>query len=50
MRTCPGSMGRALPGVELLVDDGELVLADPRTDPTFFVKHLGGSPAPTDVP
>jgi acetyl-CoA synthetase len=46
----PGSMGRALPGVELLVDDGELVLADPRTDPTFFVKHLGGSRAPTDVP
>jgi acetyl-CoA synthetase len=46
----PGSMGRALPGVELVVDDGELVLADPRTDPTFFVQHLSGSPAPTDAP
>ena len=25
----PGSMGRPLPGVDLVVDDGELVLADP---------------------
>ena len=33
----PGSMGRPLPGVDLRVDDGELVLADPATDPTFFV-------------
>ena len=39
----PGSMGRPLPGVELQVDDGELVLADPRTDPTFFVGYLGGA-------
>jgi acyl-coenzyme A synthetase/AMP-(fatty) acid ligase len=33
-------MGRALPGVELRVDDGELVL-DPATDPTFFLGYLG---------
>jgi len=39
----PGSMGRALPGIALGVDDGELV-ADPATVPTFF---LG---APRDVP
>ena len=37
----PGSMGRALPGVALDVDDGELV-ADPATVPTFFVRYLGG--------
>ncbi|HEX8207042.1 MAG TPA: AMP-binding protein [Solirubrobacteraceae bacterium] len=30
----PGSMGRALPGVELWIQDGELV-ADPATIPTF---------------
>jgi acyl-coenzyme A synthetase/AMP-(fatty) acid ligase len=36
----PGSMGRALPGVRLWVDDGELVL-DPETDPTFFLNYLG---------
>jgi len=36
----PGSMGRALPGVELSVVDGELV-ADPRTVPTFFLGYLG---------
>jgi acyl-coenzyme A synthetase/AMP-(fatty) acid ligase len=36
----PGSMGRALPGVELWVDDGELV-ADPATIPTFFLRYLG---------
>ena len=39
----PGSMGRALPGVKLWVQDGELV-ADPATVPTFF---LG---APRDAP
>ncbi len=45
----PGSMGRALPGVRMWVDDGELV-ADPRTVPTFFVGYLGeGSPA-VDAP
>ena len=32
----PGSMGRPLPGVGLEVDDGELVLADPRTDPDLL--------------
>ncbi len=42
----PGSMGRPLPGVALSVIDGELVLTDPRTDPTFFVGHLNGDPAP----
>ena len=46
----PGSMGRPLPGVALEVDDGELVLADPRTDPTFFVATLGGPPSPEDQP
>ncbi|HUA11217.1 MAG TPA: AMP-binding protein [Solirubrobacteraceae bacterium] len=35
----PGSMGPALPGVELSVADGELVL-DPRSDPTFFLGYL----------
>ncbi len=44
----PGSMGRPLPGVALAVIDGELVLTDPHTDPTFFVSHLGGDPAPDD--
>jgi acyl-coenzyme A synthetase/AMP-(fatty) acid ligase len=47
----PGSMGRPLPGIALEVVDGELVLSDPRTDPTFFVAHLEtGEPAPEDVP
>jgi acetyl-CoA synthetase len=46
----PGSMGRALPGVDLRIDDGELVLADPSTDPTFFVGYLDGMPAPADRP
>ncbi len=34
-----GSMGRALPGVKLWIEDGELV-ADPATVPTFFLKYL----------
>jgi len=42
----PGSMGLPLPGVNLQVVDGELVLTDPNTDPTFFVGELGGRPAP----
>jgi acyl-coenzyme A synthetase/AMP-(fatty) acid ligase len=48
----PGSMGRALPGIALGVDDGELVLEDPLTDPTFFVGYLGEDhePAPADRP
>jgi acetyl-CoA synthetase len=41
----PGSMGRPLPGVRLEVREGELVLADPRSDPTFFLGYLG-EPAP----
>jgi acetyl-CoA synthetase len=36
----PGSMGKALDGVNLTVEDGELV-ADPRTVPTFFLGYLG---------
>jgi len=36
----PGSMGRALPGVQLSVREGELV-ADPATVPTFFLGYLG---------
>jgi acyl-coenzyme A synthetase/AMP-(fatty) acid ligase len=46
----PGSMGRPLPGIELRVDDGELVLADPATDPTFFVGYLAGTPSPEHEP
>jgi acetyl-CoA synthetase len=49
-RIRPGSMGRALPGVKLRIDDGELVLADPTTDPTFFVSYLEGQPAPASKP
>jgi len=41
----PASMGRALPGVRLWIDDGELV-ADPLTVPTFFLNYLG-EPPPT---
>src|SRR4051812_29243312 len=44
----PGSMGRPLPGVDLRVDDGELVLADPATDPTFFLSYLD-EPSPEGV-
>jgi len=36
----PGSMGPALPGVGLAIDDGELVV-DPATVPTFFLRYLG---------
>jgi acetyl-CoA synthetase len=43
-------MGLPLPGVDLRVEDGELVLDDPRTDPTFFLAHLGGDVAPVDRP
>jgi acetyl-CoA synthetase len=46
----PGSMGRPLPGVSLRVQHGELILADPRTDPTFFVRYLDHEPAPVDRP
>jgi acyl-coenzyme A synthetase/AMP-(fatty) acid ligase len=43
----PGSMGRALPGVELTIDDGELVV-EPATVPTFFL-HYEGFSAPEGV-
>jgi acetyl-CoA synthetase len=46
----PGSMGLPLPGVNLQLIDNELVLADPSTDPTFFVAELGGDPAPMNRP
>src|ERR1035441_1878865 len=46
----PGSMGRPLPGVRLSVQDGELVLADPTSDPTFFVGYLDGGQAPEHEP
>ncbi len=36
----PGSMGKALPGIGLLVKAGELT-ANPRTVPTFFLGYLG---------
>ncbi len=49
-RARPGSMGVPLPGVDLTVDDGELILSDPRTDPTFFVAYLDGERAPADEP
>jgi acyl-coenzyme A synthetase/AMP-(fatty) acid ligase len=39
-----GSMGRALPGIGLSIDGGELV-ADPPTVPTFFLGYAG-RPAP----
>ncbi len=46
----PGSMGRPLPGVDLRVQDDELVLGDPGTDPTFFVSYLDGTRSPADRP
>jgi acetyl-CoA synthetase len=39
-RARPGSMGKALPGVGLLVKGGQLV-ANPYTVPTFFLGYLG---------
>jgi acyl-coenzyme A synthetase/AMP-(fatty) acid ligase len=45
----PGSMGRPLPGVELWLEDGQLV-TDPRTVPTFFERYLGEHPVPRDRP
>ncbi len=46
----PGSMGRPLPGVRLSVQEGELVLTDPGSDPTFFVGYLDGTRAPEYEP
>jgi acetyl-CoA synthetase len=43
-------MGLPLPGIDLKVDEDELVLSDPSTDPTFFIGHVDGTPAPTDRP
>jgi len=45
----PGSMGRALPGIELRVEGGELQLRA-STCPTFFTGYLGdeGGPALVD--
>jgi acyl-coenzyme A synthetase/AMP-(fatty) acid ligase len=45
----PGSMGRPLPGVDLWIDDDELV-ADPATIPTFFTRYLGEPPPPRGEP
>ncbi len=36
----PGSMGRALPGMRLAIDAGELVV-EPESVPTFFLGYLG---------
>ena len=44
-------MGRPLPGVDLRIDVTELILADPATDPTFFVGYLeDDEPAPAETP
>jgi acetyl-CoA synthetase len=40
VRARPGSMGTALPGIELHIQDGELIVA-PQTVPTFFLGYLG---------
>ena len=45
----PGSMGRPLPGVELWLEDGELVV-DPQTVGTFFRGYLGEQPVPRERP
>lgn len=36
----PGSMGRALPGMKLAIEEGELVV-EPGSVPTFFLGYLG---------
>jgi acyl-coenzyme A synthetase/AMP-(fatty) acid ligase len=40
LATRPASMGKALPGIGLLVKGGELTV-NPRTVPTFFLGYLG---------
>jgi acetyl-CoA synthetase len=45
----PGSMGRPLPGFALRVDGEELVV-DPATVPTFFSGYRGEPPAARDRP
>lgn len=42
-RVRPGSMGRALPGIRLWIEDGVL-RADPATVPTFFDRYLDENP------
>src|ERR1700739_405770 len=37
----PGSMGTALPGVDLRVERGGELVVDPQTVPTFFLGYLG---------
>lgn len=39
----PGSMGHALPGIELRVDEGELLLRT-ASCPTFFSHYIGSEP------
>ncbi len=39
----PGSMGRALPGIDLRVEDGELLLRR-ESCPTFFSHYIGEEP------
>lgn len=44
----PGCMGRPLPGIEVAIEDGELVV-DPASVPTFFLGYgtdSAGEPAP----
>lgn len=45
----PGSMGRALPGIGLWVEHGELVVR-PGSVPTFFHGYLGADPVSLDEP
>ena len=45
----PASMGPAVPGIRLWIEDGEL-LADPATIPTFFLRYLGEEPPPAGAP
>ena len=42
-----GSMGTALPGVNLRIDEGELVL-ETRSCPTFFSHYIGSPPPDVD--
>ncbi len=43
----PGSMGRPMPGIEIRIEDGEL-LVDPSTVPTFFAGY--GRPGELEAP
>lgn len=43
----PGSMGRPMPGIEIRIEDGEL-LVDPATVPTFFAGY--GRPGALEAP